>query len=295
MISITKGENPLFYFSQNKSIMIAENKQKNKFADFLLVMLCFVISLLNVAVFRAKATEMHEITPELIFQFMNQSRSESGVSMLLLDEKLAFASESKAEDMFKNQYFNHKSPSGKTPWDFIKSAGYNYSFAGENLAMNFATAEGVQKAFMDSESHRKNILNEKFSQVGIAVKKGIMDGEATTLVVVEFGTPLRKIESVVMEKQELVKNEDLLILPKHQPFFYYYVSENNKSKEIEETIIVIGGASAKNYGFMNMYAGILTFYKAFEEEIMLILASYAISSNVLYVYEKKKIKEGLQK
>ena len=67
----------------------------------------------------------------------------------------------KAEDMAINNYFAHYSPNGKKPWDWINRDNYAYLFVGENLAINFTSAEAVHEALMNSPTHRQNILNEK--------------------------------------------------------------------------------------------------------------------------------------
>ncbi len=89
--------------------------------------------------------------------------------------------------MVENNYFEHFSPSGTTPWDFIESAGYNYQLAGENLAMDFSTNEGVNRAWLNSPSHAKNILNPDFKNIGVAVIEGQLEGHETTLIVQMFG------------------------------------------------------------------------------------------------------------
>lgn len=167
---------------------------KRKNSIFGLGAVLSMIILFNVGAATAFAVQKHEIAPEIMLELTNGSRTEEGISVLRLNVRLASAAEAKANDMFEQQYFNHESPSGKTPWEFIRSAGYEYSFAGENLAMDFVSAEGVQKAFMESASHRENILNAKYSEVGIAVKKGMFEDRETIIVVEEFGSPLYNAE-----------------------------------------------------------------------------------------------------
>lgn len=152
---------------------------------------------------KAFAVEKHEIAPQIMLELTNKSRKEVGVLELTLSEQLVSAAEAKVNDMLDNQYFNHESPGGKTPWEFIRSAGYEYSFAGENLAMDFVSAEGVHTAFMKSDSHRENILNAKYSEVGISVKKGIFEGRETIFVVEEFGSPLKKNTAIEISKIEV--------------------------------------------------------------------------------------------
>jgi len=103
---------------------------------------------------------------------------------------LASAAHQKAEDMFRKNYWSHYAPDGTTPWDFILGSGYKYEYAGENLAKNFLFSQGVVDAWMNSPSHRENILRSEYSEVGLAVVNGVLNGEQTTLVVQTFAKPL---------------------------------------------------------------------------------------------------------
>ena len=130
------------------------------------------------------------ITPENIIQLTNASREGYGLTDLKNNLQLQSAAQAKADDMLKNQYFAHTSPSGKTPWDFISESKYNYIIAGENLALNFFTSESTEQAWMNSPGHRANILNGNFEDIGVGVSQGEYNGVAAMFVVQEFGTPL---------------------------------------------------------------------------------------------------------
>lgn len=129
-----------------------------------------------------------DIRIEKLFEATNAKRTEAGLSTLILNQALSQAAQAKAEDMFANGYWAHNSPQGKTPWDFIVSAGYRYTLAGENLAKNFDTSVAVVDAWMGSPTHKDNILKGGYQEVGFAVVNGILNGEETTLVVQMFGT-----------------------------------------------------------------------------------------------------------
>jgi hypothetical protein len=92
--------------------------------------------------------------------------------------------------MFAKNYWSHFAPDGASPWDFINGSGYRYEYAGENLAKNFLFSQGVVDAWMNSPTHRENILKKNYTEVGYAIVNGVMNGEETTLVVQMFGTPL---------------------------------------------------------------------------------------------------------
>ena len=128
-------------------------------------------------------------TGEMI-NLTNNSRTEAGLHSLLVNEKLMEAARKKADDMFEFQYFDHNSPSGLTPWDFIRSTGYDYKYAGENLAIDFVTAASAHRALMESSSHRENILNSKYTEIGIVAIEGTFNGNKSIIIVEEFGSPL---------------------------------------------------------------------------------------------------------
>jgi len=131
-----------------------------------------------------------DINVQKLFKETNQERITYHLPPLVYNQQLALAAQEKAANMFSENYWAHYSPEGKSPWDFIKSTGYQYEYAGENLAKNFLFSRDVVNAWMKSPSHRKNVLRKDYTQVGFAVKDGILGGEETTLVVQMFGKPL---------------------------------------------------------------------------------------------------------
>lgn len=128
-----------------------------------------------------------DISSEELLFLTNQERQNAGVGSLISNEKLSQAASEKAADMFAYNYWAHNSPTGKTPWVFIKSSGYQYVYAGENLAKGFTTTNSVIKAWMASADHRNNMLSSNYQDVGFAVKVGNLNGEETVLIVEELG------------------------------------------------------------------------------------------------------------
>lgn len=129
------------------------------------------------------------ITPEQVVEITNQRRLENGLSPLTLNGQLSEAAQRKAGDMFAFNYWAHNSPSGRNPWSFFHEVGYKYLYAGENLARDFMNSSSVVDAWMNSPSHRDNVLNSRYQETGLAVVNGTLDGVETTLVVQLFGTP----------------------------------------------------------------------------------------------------------
>lgn len=133
------------------------------------------------------------LSVDRIIEDTNIERQKTGLAPLAFNADLSQAAELKAQNMFAENYWAHFSPSGKDPWGFITGAGYKFSYAGENLARNFSSADDVVKAWMASPSHRENIMNSKYQDIGIAVEEGVLQGQKTTLVVQEFGRPYEAI------------------------------------------------------------------------------------------------------
>ncbi|MDO8240357.1 MAG: CAP domain-containing protein [Candidatus Moranbacteria bacterium] len=132
--------------------------------------------------------EANDISAESVLKELNGARNAYGLNFLIKNDQLSAAAQAKLDDMLANNYFQHTSPSGVDPWHWLDENGYVYAVAGENLAMDFRTAEAQQKAWMESPTHRKNILNANFQEVGVAVGQGIISGKLTTITVQEFGT-----------------------------------------------------------------------------------------------------------
>lgn len=127
------------------------------------------------------------ITVAQIIEGTNNERAKQGLVALTYNQQLSEAAAGKAQDMFNEQYWAHTSPSGKEPWDFIKNVGYSYRVAGENLARDFDSTAPMISAWMNSPTHRANIMNSRYRDIGLAVVDGKLNGVETTLVVQMFG------------------------------------------------------------------------------------------------------------
>lgn len=151
-----------------------------------------------------------DISSEQLLLLTNEERKKVGSGSLVINEKLSLAASQKADDMFRYDYWAHNSPNGKTPWTFIKSAGYNYVYAGENLARGFSTPESIIRAWMASPDHKANMLSSNYRDVGFAVKSGRLNGEETILIVEEFGSLVMPItEGIRVQKVSAAKSTDI--------------------------------------------------------------------------------------
>lgn len=129
-----------------------------------------------------------QITVPNVLALINQDREAQGLPDLVLNAKLTAAATDHLDDMLSQHYFAHNNPQGLTPWHWFDKEGYNYEYAGENLAINFTTAEGQNTAWMNSPEHKKNILNPNYEETGIAIGAGIVDGQMSLVAVEEFGS-----------------------------------------------------------------------------------------------------------
>lgn len=119
---------------------------------------------------------------------VNQERLNNGKATLIENGQLAAAAQAKANDMFASNYWAHNNPTnGRQPWNFIREAGYVYRYAGENLARDFGDTPSMVAAWMASPTHRDNIVSDRYTETGVAVANGSLEGVETTLVVQMFG------------------------------------------------------------------------------------------------------------
>lgn len=130
------------------------------------------------------------VLPSVLVDLTNNERYSNGLGELAINPLLTASAQAKANDMARNGYFAHTSPTGESPWFWFSQIGYSYRSAGENLAVGFFESEDVETAWMNSLTHRANILSSKYSEIGIAVAKGTYQGVDVVFVVQHFGRPL---------------------------------------------------------------------------------------------------------
>lgn len=138
-----------------------------------------------------------DITKATLENLANQTRTENGLNVLVDNPVLDKAAQLKAEDMVKNQYFAHTSPTGINPWFWFSQAGYKYKYAGENLAVGYFDSIEVYNAWLNSPSHKENLLNPNYKEFGTAVVKGFGGGNSV-IVVQLFGS--QQPQKVVTQK-----------------------------------------------------------------------------------------------
>ena len=112
-----------------------------------------------------------------VLDLVNAERAKRGISALTLDSSLSSVATKKSQDMVDKNYFDHTSPTYGSPFDMMKQFGISYRSAGENIAKGQKTPQEVVAAWMNSEGHRKNILNPNFTNLGVGIAK---DSNKTT-------------------------------------------------------------------------------------------------------------------
>ena len=172
---------------------------------FLLIKVVFSFNLILVK----QSSLFADVSAQQIFSLTNEIRQQYGLSPVEENNLLNQAAEYKAEDMLKNSYFSHYSPTGISPWYWIERSGYDYYYAGENLAMNFLDSEEVIKGWFNSPSHRENLLNKNYQEMGIAVISGDLNNEGIDriLVVQLFGATKARATVPIALAQEATEEK----------------------------------------------------------------------------------------
>ena len=184
--------------------------ESNILLGFVVLLLLLKIVLIGFSVNLPFNVFFADITKITLENLANQTRQSLGLGILASSLKLDQAARLKAEDMVKNQYFSHTSPTGVTPWFWFSQTDYNYKYAGENLAIGFFDSEEVYRAWLDSPSHKANLVNPNYREIGTAIASGF--GQNKAVVVVQFfgkpkGTP---VERIVLQDIEVgVKSETI--------------------------------------------------------------------------------------
>lgn len=132
---------------------------------------------------------MASVLPSILANLTNEERHAQKLDALTVNPILNKAAEMKATDMAVKSYFAHTSPEGKTPWYWLDKAGYSYQYAGENLAINFSDSKDVTAAWMNSPTHRANIVKDKYTEVGTGIATGMYEGKETVFVAQVYANP----------------------------------------------------------------------------------------------------------
>lgn len=182
---------------------------KNRRQKIRIIYIATVILLVSLAF--SNIVLASEINSDNVIQLVNQARDDQGIGILKENSTLDKIAQDKLNDMIANGYFAHTSPKGISPWYWFQKEGYDYKYAGENLAINFTKAEDQQKAWMESPTHRKNILNINYQEIGVAVGAGEINGQTSIIAVQEFGKQDGAVETLNDQKNFSGKDKVNLI------------------------------------------------------------------------------------
>lgn len=160
---------------------------------FLVVIIVELGFLVQVFIVFNKTDFLAAVLPGILTTLTNQERAQNDAAPLVVNDLLTTAAQLKAQDMATQEYFAHTSPDGKTPWYWLDQVGYNFTRAGENLAVNFFESNDVAEAWMNSPTHRENIVKKDYTEIGIGVANGVYEGRSTVFVAQFFGTPVKII------------------------------------------------------------------------------------------------------
>ncbi len=151
------------------------------------------------------------VLPAVLVDLTNTDREKNNLSELTINPVLVEAAKLKAQDMAKNGYFAHTSPSGLTPWHWMSMVNYNFIYAGENLAVDFNESVDVEQAWLNSPKHRANIMDSRFTEIGIATVDAVFEGKPTTFVVQMFGKPVMTNKLAEVKKVALVEEKPIVV------------------------------------------------------------------------------------
>ena len=148
---------------------------------------------------------MAAVLPSVLANLTNEERQAENLNTLTVNPLLNKAAEMKANDMATKSYFAHTSPEGKTPWYWLSQVGYNYQYAGENLAINFTDSKDVTNTWMASPTHKANIVKGNYTEIGTGIATGMYEGRETVFVAQVYANPLPKEVALKTVIQESVK------------------------------------------------------------------------------------------
>lgn len=131
------------------------------------------------------------VAPWTLATLTNQTRLTQNLETLKINPLLNYAAQLKAEHMARLGYFAHTSPEGVTPWHWFRQAGYNYEFAGENLAVSFIDPQAIEQAWISSPSHRANLVDRNYTEMGTGVAEGYYKGKKVLFVAQVYANPLQ--------------------------------------------------------------------------------------------------------
>ena len=175
--------------AQQRSYALDQWQRRALFGLLFMVLLTFTVSNMWAVMWQASDWLTATILPAVVVDLTNEERAAGNLTTLVRSSLLDEAARRKAEHMAAESYFAHYSPDGIAPWHWFREVDYHFAHAGENLAVHFTDSRAMVQAWMDSPTHRANIENQQFTEIGVGTARGRYNGHDTIFVVQMFGTP----------------------------------------------------------------------------------------------------------
>lgn len=236
------------------------------------------------------------INPIELLKVSNAERVKAGLPPFRIDYRLNASASDKATDMVNSDYWAHVSPTGVQPWHWFEQEHYTYAYAGENLAKDFDTSAGVIQGWMNSQTHRDNLLNSHYSDIGFAVLNGTLQGKETTLVVAHYGAIAAAQSQAVVQPPVAAKvanttppaTPTVSATPTPSP------STNITSKPLTQPSATVEGASSKRvkYSIFKPLPASQTLTTGSKISLSLLLLLVLLMLTTHFTVWKKKVLHG---
>lgn len=234
-----------------------------------------IIFLVQILFVFPKTNYFASILPSVVVDLTNRERQDVQEQALTTNTLLEKAAQMKAKDMAVHGYFSHESPDGSAPWEWIKKTGYQFAYAGENLAINFFDSKDVVSAWMNSASHKENILDKHFIETGIGTARGIYKGKEALFVVQFFAAPSVSIGGEDVVSQPIERSE-MSITPK-------------TSQEVAGAAVFVEKTSINAISQSSLFQQMFSTPRRVNTYILLVLLTIIALGFVLNIFIKIKI------
>lgn len=198
---------------------------KISFLFSILVVLAFIFTLNIPDILRntPSSSLLSAVLPGALIELTNEERLSASLDLLTENELLDTAAQMKADDMASKSYFSHVNPEGKRAWNWLQDVEYKYQYAGENLAVNFSESEDITLAWMNSPTHKANIIKATYSEIGTGVAKGKFNGRDSIYVAQVYANPYT--EPTINNQASVIGAIDFAADPVRD--FFSYLLYNN--------------------------------------------------------------------
>ena len=187
------------FLHSTRGVLLAHHHNNRKHPNLLACeFIVAIISLLVIAISFSvlhfgnlvdRITQSCAVLQAMVIGLTNEQRLLDNLSTLTPNTLLTEAAQNVAEDMASKGYFAHVSPEGKVPVQWLKQVKYKYQYVGENIAVNFEDSQQLVNAWMDSPTHKANILGNHFTEIGVGVATGTYQGQEAVFTVQFFASP----------------------------------------------------------------------------------------------------------